>query len=239
MSKKSVIFCFLVTAAWLALLALPATAEPPDPPLPGEKAASSDYVPAVEQDPVGPQDPSKFIPVAGSPEKVNVDPAVVIDMRRIPVTPDLTKSDGRDRVHRQGQFEQSGPPPTRKWSRAPLAHSEHDTPMAEIEHPETKAVGPDATKAAGDYIVGFNARGYTGWIPPDTQMAAGPEYLVEAVNSGFMVYSKTGTLTRAYTNFETFVNLPAPWNGFCYDPRIMTDQQKGSSKFFCHPMYQV
>jgi len=225
MSKKSIVLCFMIAAAWLAIFAPQVAADPPDPPLPGAAVAPSGPALAVEQAPVGPQDPSKFIPVAGSPENGSVGPAELVDMRRIAVTPDLLKSDGSVRAHIQGQFEQFGPVTEGKWARSPLAHSEHDTPMAEIEHPETKAVGPDATKAAGDYVVGFDARGWTGWIPPDTQMAAGPEYLVEALNSGFMVYSKTGTLTRAYTNFETFVNLPAPWSGFCFDPKVVFNRE--------------
>ncbi len=54
-------------------------------------------------------------------------------------------------------------------------------------------------------------------------MAVGEEYIVEAVNSGFQVFTKTGLQTRAYTDFSSFVNLPTPWNGFCFDPRVVYD----------------
>lgn len=230
MSGKPVYFRLLVgcpmAAALLVLLAWPAAGEEPVyPPPPEEMAqASASSVTVVEEAPVGPQNSSAFIPFAGSPETTTLGPAVVVDLSRIPTTPALMESDGRDRVHIQGDFDQYDFPTDGAWSRTPLGESEHDAPMSVIDDPNTRTADPFAPAAPGDLVSRFDAQGYSGWIPPDTQMAVGPEYIVEALNSGFMVYSKTGVRTRDYTNFETFVPLPSPWqsnDAFCYDPRVV------------------
>ena len=234
MSGKPVNFRLLIgcpmAAALLVLLAWPAAGEEPVyPPPPEETAqASSASVPVVEEAPVGPQDPSAFTPFAGSPETITGGPAVVLDMSRIATTPAFMESDGGGRTHIQGEFEQHQAPADGSWSRTPLGDSQHDTPMAEMDYSETETADPLAAAAPGDFVNRFDAQNYTGWFPPDTQIAAGPEYIVEAVNSGFMVYSKTGVRTRAYTNFETFVNLPSPWetnDAFCYDPRVVFNRE--------------
>src|SRR5579864_8891923 len=53
--------------------------------------------------------------------------------------------------------------------------------------------------------------------PPDTQVAAGPDTVVEAVNSNLTVWSKGGTLL-ASGDLNTFFALPAGLN--FSDPRI-------------------
>ncbi|MDX2437625.1 MAG: CARDB domain-containing protein [Acidobacteriota bacterium] len=230
MKRKSVARRLLtsssVAAALVSLFAWPVAGEEPTYPPPPE-ATSQASAPAsvVEQAPVGPQDPLAFVPFDGSPEEGTLDPAVEIDMSQIPATPELLESDERGRVHIQGQLEQYDAPADGSGSRTPLGNTEHDTPEAEMNYSEPQTADPYAPAAPGDYVRGFDARGYSGWFPPDTQMAAGPVYLVEALNSGFMVYSKTGVLTRSYTNFESFVHLPLGWGGFCYDPRVVFNRE--------------
>lgn len=218
-----------MAAALLLLPAWPAAGDGPVyPPPPEETAQASAPASVVEEAPVGPQDPSAFMPVAGSPETITGGPAQVVDMSRIATTPALLESDGRDRAHIQGEFEQVDFTTDGAWSRTPLGNSEHDTPMAEMDYSEMQTADPFAPAAPGGFVNRFDAQAYSGWIPPDTQMAVGPEYIVEAVNSGFMVYSKTGVLTRAYTNFETFVPLPSPWqtnDAFCYDPKVVYNRE--------------
>src|SRR5215831_15241231 len=53
----------------------------------------------------------------------------------------------------------------------------------------------------------FSATGFpnSGFIPPDTQGAAGPTQLVEIINGAFAVYSKTGTL-MSRTTLDSFFN---------------------------------
>ena len=77
--------------------------------------------------------------------------------------------------------------------------------------------------APGDSVGQFTGLSNTGWIPPDTILAAGPASLVEAVNSGFAVYSKAGGTLQGYTTFSFFFSplLPAGWQGSLFDPRVL------------------
>ncbi|HUY42640.1 MAG TPA: hypothetical protein VMU98_02620, partial [Acidimicrobiales bacterium] len=43
----------------------------------------------------------------------------------------------------------------------------------------------------------FSATSYTGYSPPDTQVAAGPSDVVEAVNGTLSVWSKVGAAIAA------------------------------------------
>ena len=88
--------------------------------------------------------------------------------------------------------------------------------------------------------VGTNFTGATigqsqGFIPPDTQAAAGPTQIVETVNGSVTVYSKTGT-TVSQESLDTFFNTALSAGGggsvvgYSYDPRISYDPQ--SQRFF-------
>ena len=74
-----------------------------------------------------------------------------------------------------------------------------------------------------------------GFIPPDTQGAAGPTQLVETINNSFSVFSKTGALI-SQTSLDSFFNTALAAGGggtvtnFSYDPRIIYDEQ--SQRFF-------
>ena len=60
--------------------------------------------------------------------------------------------------------------------------------------------------------------------PPDTQLAAGPTYLVEADNSTLSIWTKSGSLVTSY-DLNTFFPLPP---GFVFsDPRILYDAESG------------
>ena len=97
-------------------------------------------------------------------------------------------------------------------------------PPSTEEAEEEGAAGPQSN-APGDRVAQWQALSNTGWIPPDTIHAVGPNHVVEAVNSGFAVYLKTGRLLRAYTTFDSFMNKPSVWptGAFMYDPRVIYD----------------
>ena len=82
---------------------------------------------------------------------------------------------------------------------------------------------PGQTKAAGASAHGFDGIANTGWIPPDTIHAVGPNHVVAATNSHFAVYSKLGIVKRNLTAFNTFFGsmTPAGWQGSFFDPRII------------------
>jgi hypothetical protein len=74
----------------------------------------------------------------------------------------------------------------------------------------------------------FSATGYATdplkGAPPDTQVAAGPVYVAEAVNSALTVWSRTGSRV-AQADLDSFLNVPA---GYAFsDPRIVYDAAAG------------
>ena len=82
---------------------------------------------------------------------------------------------------------------------------------------------PSQDEASGDYVRQWTAISNSTMIPPDTIHAVGPTHILEAVNSGFAIYTKLGTEVQGYTTFDSFVNKPSGWQGFLYDPRVVYD----------------
>jgi hypothetical protein len=60
--------------------------------------------------------------------------------------------------------------------------------------------------------IDFEGIGAQGWAPSDSNMAVGPNHIVETVNVDVAVYSKTGALLSGPTYFGTFF---APLGGNC------------------------
>jgi len=82
-----------------------------------------------------------------------------------------------------------------------------------------------AASSTGDFVrrwTGITGSD-SGWRPPDTVLAVGPSHVIEAVNSGFAVYSKQGTELQGYSIFENFMNRPTGWQGSMFDPRVIYD----------------
>ena len=120
---------------------------------------------------------------------------------------------GSARSHVQGELVQrQGEDATERpvWRTSSI---DHRRPQMESTH----------QKALGDLEQQFDGLSNTGWIPPDTVLAVGSEHVVEAVNSGFGVYSKSGTTLQGYRTFDDFYGpaLPEGWLGFLFDPRVL------------------
>ena len=85
----------------------------------------------------------------------------------------------------------------------------------------TAAVLIIATSAAASttYSVrSFAGQNYDGTSPADPNIAVGPTYIVETINTAMSVYTKSGTET-SHTEFS---DLFAPaTNVFCADPRVI------------------
>lgn len=60
--------------------------------------------------------------------------------------------------------------------------------------------------------------------PPDTQLAAGPTYLLETVNDSGSVWTKTGSLVKIF-DLNTF--FPVPFGYTFSDPRVLYDPLSG------------
>src|SRR5439155_10455393 len=63
----------------------------------------------------------------------------------------------------------------------------------------------------------------TNEIPPDSQVAAGPNYVVVAVNSLLAIYDKSGNLQGNFQSLSSFFSSLG-MTGHIYDPRIIYDQ---------------
>ncbi len=83
----------------------------------------------------------------------------------------------------------------------------------------------DISKAAQPTIVtGFQGNTYSGWYPPDTMGAVGPNHCVEMINGAFTVYNKTGTLIQS-KSLNSFWS--GYYSGYTFDPRIVYDKYAG------------
>lgn len=130
--------------------------------------------------------------------------------------PNLPEFSGTPRSHLQGEYLDSGGIDLVRDGSF-LGTFEN---RVEMSRPEPIS---EPTGATGDVVTNFSGISNTGWIPPDTVMAAGPTRIVEAVNSGFAVYTKTGSQLMGYTNFASFFAPvhPSGWSGFLFDPRVL------------------
>jgi hypothetical protein len=92
-----------------------------------------------------------------------------------------------------------------------------------------KAGGPSAAQlAAASAMVVFPGPGETDttYIPPDSQIAAGPNYVVVAINQLMAIYDKTGKLMNGFQPLNVFfsgLNV----TGQIFDPRLLYDQKDG------------
>jgi len=138
---------------------------------------------------------------------------VTIDAARLPIA-SAAEMAGPPRFHIQGE-----PGPEPGPGLRPLAPA---TPAG--PGPQPPPTGwTTAPQALGDWPpLSFDGIVASGWIPPDTIHAVGPRDVVEATNSGYAIWSKTGALRRGYTTFETLFApvIPGGWGGFTFDPRL-------------------
>ena len=59
-----------------------------------------------------------------------------------------------------------------------------------------------ATASSPDPILSFDGIGATGFVPPDTAGAVGPNHFVQMVNAKFAIYNKSGTQLQAPININ-------------------------------------
>jgi len=123
---------------------------------------------------------------------------------------------GPTSAHIQGQFEQD------ILGTADDAASSSAPPAGTVDSPQ-QPLDQSAPAGSGGIVTEFEGQSDTGWIPPDTIMAVGPEHVVEAVNVGFTIYSKLGRTVQGYTTFQNLFSpvVPSGWNGFMFDPKVV------------------
>lgn len=66
----------------------------------------------------------------------------------------------------------------------------------------------------------FDGADYTGWIPPDSSIAAGPHEVVTAVNGALNTFSKSGKILTSETLDQLFSGSP---QSGAFDPHVVFD----------------
>lgn len=205
----------LTAACALAVLGSPPLpASPPYPPPPGQPPAKVEG-PAVEAPRVGPAPERRGM--REQPSQIVDAPAggKYVALRDVPRSTRPARGQA-ERSHTQGDERPStgGSEAVPRFRKAP----------ASPRSPEP--VGAER-KSAGDFVRSIQGitDSETIWSPPDMVLAVGPSHIVEAVNSGFAIYTKLGTEVEPYRTFDDFFdgNKPSPWDGFMFDPRIVFD----------------
>ena len=86
-----------------------------------------------------------------------------------------------------------------------------------------KEVRPLVAASQGISFAGIPSPGY---VPSDSNMAIGPNYIVEVVNVQFAVYNKNGTTLAGPTDIQTLFNpLGGNCGGTVGDPIVLYDRQ--------------
>jgi hypothetical protein len=96
-----------------------------------------------------------------------------------------------------------GPPSTKPAGAAPAAPSAPTGPQAPMPSPIQNFPGMSFT----DPCLGGQCGG--GW-PPDTNGQVGPNHYIQAVNVGYAIYNKTGTLLTAFRENQLWATAGAP-----------------------------
>ena len=89
--------------------------------------------------------------------------------------------------------------------------------------------GPSALSP--DFAAGFDSLDYTqccgggggGNVPPDPELAAGPNHLIAVVNVAFEIYDKTGFSLQLPTTFESFMGVNSKCTNV-FDPNALYDE---------------
>jgi hypothetical protein len=94
---------------------------------------------------------------------------------------------------------------------------------------------PGQTVDAQNWSIGTNFTGssfsQSGFFPPDTMGAVGPDHIVELINGRYAAYDRTGALQQSSSLDNFWVNAGVtPAGSFSFDPRIVYDQY--SSRWF-------
>jgi len=178
-------------------------------------------LPAYEEEPEQPNIPAN----AEAIYQVEGVPGGVVVVRDLPLADKtLDLSFQAPKEHIQGELLQFQEEEEGEDIEAPVSPPTEE--LIEIQQPSEIEDGIQQSNegdAPGDYVRQWTAVSNSGWIPPDTIHAVGPQHIVEAVNSGFAIYTKLGTELQGYTTFDSFMHKPSGWQGFMFDPRIVYD----------------
>jgi uncharacterized repeat protein (TIGR01451 family) len=87
--------------------------------------------------------------------------------------------------------------------------------------PRTRSLSPLTPEPSDE----FDAFGFTGFRPPDTAIAAGPEHVLSSVNAHLQIFDLEGSPVGGQVSLTSF--FPADTTGFIFDPRASYDAAAG------------
>ncbi len=64
-----------------------------------------------------------------------------------------------------------------------------------------------------------------GNVPPDSELAVGPNHIIAVVNAAFEIYDKSGSLLAGPITFSSFFNGTAGCDGGVFDPNVIYDEE--------------
>lgn len=99
-----------------------------------------------------------------------------------------------------------------------LSMGPSDNVQSPEEGPATGAPIPGTSFASIDYSQSGGA------VPPDPELAAGPNHLIAVVNTSVAIYSKSGTALFGPTTAASIFQQPACKSGL-YDPNVLYDEE--------------
>jgi hypothetical protein len=97
-------------------------------------------------------------------------------------------------------------------------------PFGEVGSPGPAPIAHSDMTSMGGPSAGakFPGIGFTGWFPPDPDLAVGPAHVVQVVNSNLAFYSKAGALQFSQDAFSFF--SPVRTTNFQFDPKVLYDR---------------
>jgi hypothetical protein len=127
-------------------------------------------------------------------------------------------------------------PAAPKPQKANNGHKKHPTPTPTATPAATPTATPTTTGptptptatptpvSAASSFQGLQFTDTAGYCPPDTQVAAGPEYLLEMVNLTGRIYDKTGNTKQTFSLYNFF---DVSTSDGLTDPRVVYDPDSG------------
>jgi hypothetical protein len=203
-TRALVIAALLVAGVWLALRPSAPAAESS-----ARRAALSAFAPGR---PLSPNSDAVDAPQSGT-----VAP-VAVDLTSVPTG--ANPADGLYARWQRGEVDltenESILPPAEVAALQARARALPPMPVAAAAPPQqAPALGPGWPSL--DYNDGIG-------VPPDPELAAGPNHLIAAVNSSFAIYDKSGTLLGGPYTFSSFMNSVPRCNAFNFDPNALYDE---------------
>lgn len=112
-----------------------------------------------------------------------------------------------------------------------MSSENEDGPPVRTGTPNNLIASSLSTSTPSNFGAMFPGIGFTGWVPPDPNIAVGPQYIVETVNSDIAFFQKSNgskVFQQAMSPTGFFSGLGA--TSFIFDPKCFYDQVSG--RFF-------